>query len=202
MDCSLPGSSVHRDSPGKNTGVGCHALLQGIFPTQGSNPGFLCCRLIIYCLSHQGSPKGSVLVICYRWHINFRFSSLKLQACINAEFLLIRNQTGWLLLSFSWGCSQAVTKHLRIYQGWSASGNGSLTWLLAGCLSPSLAVGNGLSSLPVDLSWHSRGRDQRERRELQCLLWPSLCNHIPQCAIILVLSREPPSLPWTQEEEN
>ena len=39
MDCSLPGSSVHGDSPGKNTGVGCHALLQGIFPTQESNPG-------------------------------------------------------------------------------------------------------------------------------------------------------------------
>ena len=35
MDCSLPGSSVHGDSPGKNTGVGCHALLQGIFLTQG-----------------------------------------------------------------------------------------------------------------------------------------------------------------------
>ena len=33
MDCSLPGSSVHGDSPGKNTGVGSHALLQGIFPT-------------------------------------------------------------------------------------------------------------------------------------------------------------------------
>ena len=32
MDCSPPGSSVHGDSPGKNTGVGCHALLQGIFP--------------------------------------------------------------------------------------------------------------------------------------------------------------------------
>ena len=39
MDCSLPGSSVHGDSLGKNTGVGCHALLQGIFSTQGSNPG-------------------------------------------------------------------------------------------------------------------------------------------------------------------
>ena len=39
MDCSLPGSSVHGDSPGKNTGLGCHVLLQGIFPTQGSNPG-------------------------------------------------------------------------------------------------------------------------------------------------------------------
>ena len=34
MDCSPPGSSVHGDSPGKNTGVGCHALLQGILPTQ------------------------------------------------------------------------------------------------------------------------------------------------------------------------
>ena len=39
VDCSQPGSSVHRDSPGKNTGVSCHALLQGIFPTQESNWG-------------------------------------------------------------------------------------------------------------------------------------------------------------------
>ena len=35
MDYSPPGSSVHGDSPGKNTVVGCYALLQGIFPTQG-----------------------------------------------------------------------------------------------------------------------------------------------------------------------
>ena len=56
MDCSSPGSSVHGDSPGKNTGVGCHALLQGIFPPQGSNPGLLHCRRILYHLSHQGSP--------------------------------------------------------------------------------------------------------------------------------------------------
>jgi len=34
MDCSPPGFSVHEDSPGKNTGVGCHTLLQGIFPTR------------------------------------------------------------------------------------------------------------------------------------------------------------------------
>ena len=39
VDCCPPGSSVHGDSPGKNTGMGCLALLQGIFPTQGSNPG-------------------------------------------------------------------------------------------------------------------------------------------------------------------
>ena len=38
MDCSPPGSSVYGDSPGKNTGVGCHALLQRIFWTQGLNP--------------------------------------------------------------------------------------------------------------------------------------------------------------------
>ena len=41
LDCSPPGSSVHGDSPGKNTGVGCHFLLQGIFPTQGWNPRLL-----------------------------------------------------------------------------------------------------------------------------------------------------------------
>ena len=55
MDCNPPGSSVHGDSPGKNTGVGCLALLQGNFPTQGSNPGLLHCRQIIYYLSYQGS---------------------------------------------------------------------------------------------------------------------------------------------------
>ena len=39
------------DSPGKNTGVGSHSLLQGIFPTQGLNPGLLHYRQILYCLS-------------------------------------------------------------------------------------------------------------------------------------------------------
>ena len=56
IDSSSPGSSVLGASPGKNTGVSCHALLQGIFPTQGSNPGLPHCRWILYCLSHQGSP--------------------------------------------------------------------------------------------------------------------------------------------------
>ena len=44
------------DFPGKSTGVGCHFLLQGIFPTQGSNPGLPHCRQMLYHLSHQGSP--------------------------------------------------------------------------------------------------------------------------------------------------
>ena len=42
MDCSLPGSSAHGDSPGWNTGVGCRGFLQGIFLIQGLNPQLLC----------------------------------------------------------------------------------------------------------------------------------------------------------------
>ena len=57
------------DSPGKNTGVGCHFLLQGIFLTQGSNPGLLHCRKILYQLSQcptlcnpmDCSPPGSLV---------------------------------------------------------------------------------------------------------------------------------------------
>ena len=56
MDCSPPGTSVHGDSPGKNTRVSSHVLLQGISPTQGENPGLLFGRRILYHLSHQGSP--------------------------------------------------------------------------------------------------------------------------------------------------
>ena len=62
MDYSPPGSTVHRDSPGKNTGVSSHALLPGIFPTQLLNPGFPHCRQILYCLSCQGSPRTLVWV--------------------------------------------------------------------------------------------------------------------------------------------
>ena len=54
IDCSPPGSSVHGIIQAR-TRVGCHALLQGIFPTQASNPGLPHCREILYHLSHQGS---------------------------------------------------------------------------------------------------------------------------------------------------
>ena len=79
MNCSLPGSSVYGifqarvlewvaiafsdglyspwNSPGQNTVVGSLSLLQGIFPTQGSNPGLLNCRQILYQLSHNGNPR-------------------------------------------------------------------------------------------------------------------------------------------------
>ena len=57
MDCSPPGSSLYGDSPGKNTVVGCHAFLQGIFPTQRLNLGLLHCRQILYHLSYQWRPR-------------------------------------------------------------------------------------------------------------------------------------------------
>ena len=45
------------NSPGQNTGVGSLSLLQGIFPTQGSNRGLPHCRWILYQMSHKGSPR-------------------------------------------------------------------------------------------------------------------------------------------------
>ena len=59
------------DSPGKNTGMGCPALLQGIFLTQGLNPCLLHCRWILNVLRHWGSPK----YIVYSWDIVFVLTS-------------------------------------------------------------------------------------------------------------------------------
>ena len=64
MDCSPPDSSIHGDSPDKNTRVDCHALLQGIFPTQGLSLGLLHCRQILYHGSHQRSPRIPEWVAC------------------------------------------------------------------------------------------------------------------------------------------
>ena len=55
------------DFPNRNTGVGCHFLLQGIFLTQGSNQGLLCYRQILHQLSHQRKPKRTFImsIKCY-----------------------------------------------------------------------------------------------------------------------------------------
>ena len=56
VDCSPPGSSVHGILQARALEQSCHALLQGIFPTRGLNPGLLYCRRILDQLSHQGIP--------------------------------------------------------------------------------------------------------------------------------------------------
>ena len=80
MSDSLPPHGLYSpwDSPGQTTGVGGLSLLQGIFPTQGSNPGLLHCRWFLYQMSHQGSPR------ILEW-VAFPFSSGPSQP---------RNQTG------------------------------------------------------------------------------------------------------------
>ena len=70
MDYSLPGFSIHGIFPGKNTGVGCYFLLQGIFLAQGSNLGLPHCRQMLYRLSHQGSEG----------HVNKKLDAVRYQA--------------------------------------------------------------------------------------------------------------------------
>ena len=84
------------NSPGKNTGVGSLSLLQGIFPTQGSNPGLRYYRWILYQLSHQGSPR------MLEW-VAFPFSSVSSRP---------RDQTGVSCLAggffTSWATREAI----------------------------------------------------------------------------------------------
>ena len=101
MDCSPTGSSVHGDSPGQNTGVGCHALLQGIFSTQGMNTGLLHCRQILYCLNHQGSPyiryfiflygKGLLAHMFAVWPTHFSILSWKIPLETVCRLLIMRS---------------------------------------------------------------------------------------------------------------
>ena len=59
------------NSPGQNTGVGSHSLLQGIFPTQGSNPGLLHCRQILYQLSHKGKYSFYLFIFGHTGSLSF-----------------------------------------------------------------------------------------------------------------------------------
>ena len=81
---AIPRTLVHQvlcpwNSPGKNTGVGCHSLLQGIFPTQGLNPGLLHCRRILYHLHHREAqnscnflePKGFFIILFHNFLLRY-----------------------------------------------------------------------------------------------------------------------------------
>ena len=79
------------NSPDKNTGVGSHSLLQGVFPTQGSNSSLLHCRQILYYLSHQGSilkfkiqGKRNILQRCMRGRKGFLCGSKGKESACNA----------------------------------------------------------------------------------------------------------------------
>ena len=75
MDCSLPGSSVREIFQARNTGVGCHFLLQGIFPTQGFNPHPLHGQADSLPLSHVGSLQRKCLICTHTYtHTHREFS--------------------------------------------------------------------------------------------------------------------------------
>ena len=105
MYYSPPGSSVHWDSSGKDTGVCCHALLQGNFPSQGLNAGLPLCRCILYHLSHQGSPP--VYIVRLNWHITlckFKVYSVMVwwfDMCIYYEMIVIRRLVNTSITSYS-----------------------------------------------------------------------------------------------------
>ena len=72
--CGLYNTSLLHpwDAPGRNTGVDCNFLLQGIFPTQGSNPGLPHCRQMLYRLSHQDFPH----ILCFSSSLKYLDNSI------------------------------------------------------------------------------------------------------------------------------
>ena len=82
------------DFPSKDTGVGCHFLLQGIFPTQGSNTGLLHCRQILYQLSYKGRPTihyslFSSWLVCWIFLLNFFKFSYYIFQCYDFCLVLL-----------------------------------------------------------------------------------------------------------------
>ena len=101
MGYSPPGFSCLWDSPGKNTGVGCHFLLQGIFPTQGLIPCLLCllhCRWVLY---HRATWEVSLLL----------FSRPQSPSYVS---LLVTLWTAACQASFSLTISQSLPKFMSI----------------------------------------------------------------------------------------
>ena len=116
------------DSPGKNTRVGCHALLQGIFLTQGSNPHSLCllhCRQSLYPLSHPERSGG--LLVIFHLHLTLWISLLKAgwREVLNPESVLFAPYTQLIL-----ACGEA-----------KADPRTTICWALILCLSLTLSLG-------------------------------------------------------------
>ena len=115
------------NSLGQNTGVGSLSLLQGIFPTQGSNPGLLHCMQILYQLSHKGSPK------ILKW-VPYLFSSRSFWP---------RNQTGvsCIVGGFftNWSNREALKLSIN-FSFWVIQECSNLELLWKGCSLPSLSI--------------------------------------------------------------
>ena len=98
------------NSPGQNTGVGRHSLLQGIVPTQGSSPGLPHCRPILYQLNHQGNPR------ILEWVVFPPPGDLR-DPGMESHLLHYR----WILYLWATGEAQAGEEDDRGWDGWMAS---------------------------------------------------------------------------------
>ena len=108
------------DSPGQNIGVGCHAVLQGIFLTQGSNSVLLHCRLTLY---HSGKPPNFYIFKCSQ-EVEERISSVSPKVKMIGEAILLndRQLLGVSFFFFSFK-SAKLTYHLKIRLYWYNQNN-------------------------------------------------------------------------------
>ena len=109
------------DSPGKNTGVDCHSLLQRTFLTQGLNPGLLHCRLILYCLGYREVPEFKY-PMDYTVHRILQARILEWVACsFSSRSFRPRNWTGVSCIArgffTSWATRKAQLKK-KTKQNW------------------------------------------------------------------------------------
>ena len=107
-DALRPHGHTPWNSPGQNTGVGSLSLLQGIFPTQGPNPGLPHCRWILYQLSHRGSPRILAWVT-----YPFSIGSSSLRNRTGFSSIAGRFFTNWAIREF-WRPSRKETKLRRL----------------------------------------------------------------------------------------
>ena len=111
------------DFPGKNTGVVCHFLLKGIFPTQGSSPCRLCCRQTLYRLGHQGSPQvhpraadGKFCYFCDRvvFHYAHTHVCVCVCVCVYHIFFIHSNVNGHLVCFSVLTTVNKTAKNIRV----------------------------------------------------------------------------------------
>ena len=122
IDYRLPGSSVHGILQARITCVGCHFLLQGIFPTQALNLGFQHCRQIIYHLSHQRSLEIELMSNNYTTYICIQMLGLLItdpEACLSKmiKVLIIYTMSIILWCTYIWSQHIVQLKFIQyVYQ--------------------------------------------------------------------------------------
>ena len=131
-DCLRPhGLCIPWNALGQNTGVGSLSLLQGIFPTQGSNPGLSHCRQILYQLSHKGSPESEEelksLLMKVKGEsenagLKLNIQKMKIMASSSVTLWKIAGETMKIVTDFifldskttvDWDCSHKSKRHLQ-----------------------------------------------------------------------------------------